>query len=144
MAEQDTVRLLRECDAGIRMGIEAIDDVLPHVGSDTFKSTLSESRSKHMELKQTIGKTLIDYQDEGKEPSKFAEIMSQIKTGFKMMVKPTDNAIADLITDGGNMGTKSLNRYLNQYQAADEKSRDIAKKLISLEDKLVFDTRKFL
>lgn len=28
MIEQDTIRLLRECDAGIQMGVSAIDDVL--------------------------------------------------------------------------------------------------------------------
>ena len=28
MIEQDTIRLLRECDAGITMGTSSIDDVL--------------------------------------------------------------------------------------------------------------------
>ena len=28
MVEQDTIRLLRECDAGVKMGISSIDDVL--------------------------------------------------------------------------------------------------------------------
>ena len=27
MIEQDTIRLLRECDAGIKMGVSSIDDV---------------------------------------------------------------------------------------------------------------------
>ena len=31
MIEQDTIKLLRECDAGIKMGIASIDDVLPHL-----------------------------------------------------------------------------------------------------------------
>ena len=34
--------------------------------------------------------------------------------------------------------------YLNQYAAADEKSKDITKRLINLEGKLVLDIRKFL
>ena len=42
------------------------------------------------------------------------------------------------------MGAKSLNRYLNQYKAADERSKDIAKKLIKLEEKLTDDIRQFL
>ena len=28
MVEQDTVRLLKECDAGVKMGISSIDDIL--------------------------------------------------------------------------------------------------------------------
>ena len=51
---------------------------------------------------------------------------------------------ADLITDGCNMGVKSLSRYLNQYQAADEETKDIAKKLIKQEEELSIHMRSFL
>ena len=40
--------------------------------------------------------------------------------------------VADLMTDGCNMGVKSLSRYLNQYKAADEQSKNIAKKTDSI------------
>ena len=61
-----------------------------------------------------------------------------------MGMDDSDQTIADLMTDGCNMGVKSLNRYLNQYKAADEVSRDIAKRLIDLEEQLAVDIRKFL
>ena len=63
---------------------------------------------------------------------------------MKMSMKDSDKTIADLITDGCNMGVKSLNRYLNQYEAADEVSKDIAKRLINLEERLAIDVRQFL
>ena len=56
----------------------------------------------------------------------------------------SDQTIADLMTDGCNMGVKSLNQYLNQYEAADEVSKDITKRLINLEERLAVDIRKFL
>lgn len=37
MIEQDTIKLLRECDAGIKMGITSIDDVLGHVKRKDFQ-----------------------------------------------------------------------------------------------------------
>ena len=49
-----------------------------------------------------------------------------------------------LLAVGCNMGVKSLNRYLNQYKAADETSKDITKRLINLEEKLTVDIRGFL
>ena len=63
---------------------------------------------------------------------------------MKMGIDDSDQTIADLMTDGCNMGVKSLNRYLNQYKAADEVSQDIAKRLIDLEEQLAVDIRKFL
>ena len=73
-----------------------------------------------------------------------AKSMSFMKTAMKLSVDDTDATIADLMTDGCNMGVKSLNRYLNQYKAADEVSKDIAKRLINLEEKLTVDIRQYL
>ena len=58
--------------------------------------------------------------------------------------KDSDKTVADLMTDGCNMGVKSLSKNLNQYQAADEPSKEIAKKLISLEEQLGVDMRAYL
>ena len=61
-----------------------------------------------------------------------------------LVMHESDHVIADLMTDGCNMGVKSLNRYLNQYKAADEVSKDICKRLINLEERLAIDIRDFL
>ena len=34
MIEQDTIRLLRECDSGVKMGISSIDDVIEYVSEN--------------------------------------------------------------------------------------------------------------
>ena len=70
--------------------------------------------------------------------------MSHIKTKMKMMSKKKDGKVADLVTDGCNMGVKSLNRYLNQYEAASERTKDIAKKLISIEKSLADNVCSYL
>jgi hypothetical protein len=126
------------------MGIEAIDEVVAKIDSEKFKSILTENRNKHIKIKHEVEHMLEVCNDDGKEPPAIAEIMSKIKTGIKLATNPTDKAAADLITDGGNMGIKSLNRYINQYKAADEKSKNIAEKLIELETELVSDVRIFL
>ena len=95
-------------------------------------------------MKHKIQELLHEYHDEGKEPNPMAKGMSWIKTNVKLVMKESDQTIADLMTDGCNMGVKSLNKYLNQYKAADEKSKDITKKLSDLEEKLVVEIRKFL
>ncbi|MDR0896569.1 MAG: hypothetical protein LBN04_01805 [Oscillospiraceae bacterium] len=144
MNQQDTVKLLRECDAGIQMGLDALDDVFPHINSEDLRETVSESRRQHRELRAKANDLLADHRAEGKQPPAIAETMAHLKTKLTMMTHPTDGAIAELIADGSHMGAKSLNRYLNQYKAADEASKDIAKKLIALEDQLLQDTRQFL
>ena len=144
MIEQDTIRLLRECDAGIKMGVASIDDVLDRVENETLKKRLSTCKKRHQELGEELEGLLNKYNDEGKDPNPMAKSMSWIKTNAMMLMDNSDKTIADLMTDGCNMGVKSLNKYLNEYEAADEVSKDITKRLINLEEQLTIDMRDFL
>lgn len=134
MIEQDTVRLLRECDAGVRMGISSIDDVLDNVHNEDFKKILADCKTDHEILRGDIENLLDKYDDNGKEPAIMAKGMSWIKTNVMLAMDDSDATVADLMTDGCNMGVKSLNKYLNKYKAADEDSKNIAKKLVGLEE----------
>ena len=144
MIQQDTVKLLRECDAGVKMGVSSIDDVLGYVKSESLHEKLDSCRAEHEKLRGEIEGALNRFHDEGKDPNPIAKSMSWMKTNLKMNLQESDATIADLMTDGCDMGVKSLSRYLNQYAAADEKSKDICKKLIQLEAQLAVDLRDYL
>ncbi len=144
MIEPDTIKLLRECDAGVKMGVSAIDDVLNYVHDETLKQYLIDCKNENDKLDTEIQEQLDRFKDEGKDPNPIAKGMSWMKTNVKLVMNESDGTIADLITDGCNMGVKSLSRYLNQYKAADETSKDITKRLINLEEKLAKDIRSFL
>lgn len=144
MIEQDTIKLLRECDAGIKMGTASINDVLNMVRSEDLKKLLTKCRDEHDKLGEELEGLLAKYHDDGKDPNPIAKGMSWIKTNVKLGINDSDQTIASLMTDGCNMGVKSLNRYLNEYEAADEVSKDITKRLINLEEKLTIDIRDYL
>jgi len=144
MIEQDTIRLLRECDAGARMGISSIQDVTDYVSDGELKRLLQECKREHDVLTDEINGELNRFGDEGKKPDAMAKGMSWLKTNVKLAVNESDETVADLITDGCNMGVKSLNKYLNKYKAADEHSKDITKRLINLEERLAIDIRAYL
>ncbi|MBQ1235780.1 MAG: hypothetical protein IIX72_02285 [Oscillospiraceae bacterium] len=144
MIEKDTIKLLRECDSGVKMGVASIDDVMDNVSSELFKRLLKDCRAEHEKLRLEIQSQLDRFHDEGKNPNPIVKGMSWIKTNVKLGMEESDATVADLMTDGCNMGVKSLNRYLNEYKAADEVSKDIAKRLINLEEKLAVDIRAFL
>lgn len=144
MIEQDTIKLLRECDAGVQMGISSLEDVEEYVGDKKLKDYLDNCKTEHEKLDKEIQQLLDKYNDDGKEPAAIAKGMSWMKTNMKLAMNDSDNTIADLMTDGCNMGVKSLNKYLNKYEGADEVSKDIAKRLINLEEKLAVDIRQFL
>lgn len=144
MSEQDTVRLLRECDAGVKMGISSIDDVLDYVRDNRLKTCLSDCLVQHEQIQNEISRQLQLHGDSGKEPAAMAKGMSWLKTNVKLAVNESDEVVADLVTDGCNMGVKSLSRYFNQYPAADEKAKKLASRLVKEEERLACQLRDFL
>lgn len=144
MIEQDTIRLLRECDAGIKMGISSIEDVLPIITDDNFRQILQENKTEHEKLQEDLQSLLQEYHDEGKDPNPMAKGMSWIKTNMELAVNDSDKTIAKLMTEGCNMGVTSLHKYLNQYQDANEKAKKLTEKISALEQKLAEDIRQYL
>ena len=144
MIEQDTIRLLRRCDAGIKMGISAIDEVLPHTRSGSLREMLLSCKDEHEELSEELMRLLCEYGDGGKGPNPIVKGMSWLKTEARLIASESDRTIASIMTDGCNMGVKSLSRYLNEYKAADEKSKSLAKRLISSEMRLCDGVRSSL
>ena len=141
MNDNDTIKLLQECDAGARMAVSSINEVLDQVKDREMKSLLCESREHHEKLGDEIHSLLTRH---GSEANAMAKGMSWMKTNLKMGLDSSDATVADLITDGCNMGIKSLHKYLNQYQAADKTSKSICGKLSDIEETLCKDMRKYL
>ena len=109
-----------------------------------MKKFLIKNKDEHYKLDTEIQMLLAKYKDAGKDPNPIAKGMSWIKTNVKLAVDESDETIADLMTDGCNMGVKSLYKYLNQYPAADIKVKNLCQKLIDIEEELCRDLRVYL
>lgn len=144
MCNDDTIELLQECNSGSKMAVTSIDEVLDKVESSELKTLLEESKEHHTKLGNDLHSILAEHGIEPKDPNPMAKGMSWFKTNMKIGVNDSDKTIADLITEGCDMGIKSLNKYLNQYKAADSSAKDICNRLISIEEELDKKLRKFL
>lgn len=144
MENKDTVCLLKECDSGTKMAVSSIDEVLDKVQAAPMKQLLTESREHHEKLGNEIHSLLLKHQSDEKEPTVMAKGMSWLKTNMKMTMDGSDSTVADLITDGCNMGVKSLHKYLNQYSDADNTSKSICNRLVKIEEELCKDLRAYL
>ena len=142
--EDDTIKLLRECNAGIKMGVTSLNDVLDHVNDTHMRDILQESKNVHEKLGDETHKFLNEYHDQGKEPAVTARMMSWMKTNVKLGGEESDRTVADLITDGCNMGVKSLYRYLHQYPSASASVQKLTEKVIAEEEHMIKEMREYL
>ena len=144
MRNSDTVELLKECSAGIKMAVDSIDEMVDYVQADQLKKTLTDSKRAHKRIEMECFRILKELNEDDKEPNIMAKGMSWLKTNVKLGIEQSDATIADLITEGSNMGVKSLNRYMNQYKAADDRVKSIAEDLIRIERQLIIDVSQYL
>ena len=145
MEFNDTVKLLRECDAGTKMAVQSLDDAMTKTHNEALIHLLTQSKREHSQLGDHLHKLLSEKGVSDKEPPAMAKTMAHIQNTVKLGINGSDDpGIAEFITDGCNMGTKNLAKYLNQYKAADESAKDLCKKLIELEEQLVQNIRIYL
>ena len=144
MPNEDTIKLLKECDAGVKMGIDGIEEVLDKVENEKLKSILEKYLQDHKKLEDKIKGELDKFHDEEKEPNPIAKAMSWMKVNFKLIKGEYDKVIADLMTEGCNMGIKSICRYMNQYPNALENIKKLCYDLVELEENFAKDMREYL
>ena len=137
---EDTIKLLKECNSGAKMGVESIDEILDKTETEDLKRILAVSKNHHNDIIKRSSEILLRNQIECERPAAIAKFMSKMKTEMKLMTGNADQKIAELMTDGCDMGIKSLTQYLNEYSAADENARELTGELIKIEE----DTREQL
>ena len=141
---EDTLHLLKECDAGSKTAVNSIKEVLDNVKSTKLISILTKSVERHEEIGNELHERLNEEGKAGKEPNVMARAMSWMKINAKILTEPSDKTIADLMTDGCNMGIKTLASYKNKYPNADKAAVRLADRIIGEEEQLIEDLKKFL
>lgn len=135
MMEEHSVNLLRECDSGCKMAAESLEQIRDMVSDQELWKDITESYEKHQELDAKIKKTLSAMEEEGKEPGKMASAWSWMSTEMRMLAKGGDKEAASIVTDGCNMGIKTICGYKNQYSGASKAVMEIADELTGMEEK---------
>lgn len=140
----DSVSLLKECDAGCKMATESIKQLRSYTDDELLRKTLSYFLNQHLVYGERCHILLNRDNEEAKDPSMVASIMSKISTDMKMLVDRDTKKIAKQALDGCNMGVKSLTEYLHKYANAEYEYKEMAKDLIEIEKKMSEEMLKFV
>ena len=143
-SEHDTVKILQECDSGVKMSVESLNDAADRADNEELRDMLRRSISEHESIGREIKEMLDNKNAPGKEPNIIASAMSKIKVGAKMMMNDGDETTAKLMYDGCSMGVEKLSEYVNMYSHAEPKAKNAAEKLIKCEQRLADALRQYL
>ena len=133
MPNDDTIKLLRECSAGVEMGIASINDVIEYAKEEKLRDILQENLTEHQALRDDISQKLDTYHDDEKSPHPIAKAMSWTKIHLNLLVNSSSKEIATLMREGCDMGIKSIQKYLEQYPTSNAEAKKYADRLIGIE-----------
>ncbi len=133
----DTVKLLKECNAGCKSATNSMEQVLPYTDNEALKSLIDEYNAKHIKLGDECHQMLNELKEEEKDPNPMAKAFSWISTEVKLMMNEDSHKIADLMIDGCNMGIRSVSKYINKYKTASIESMNLAKRLVTIEQEFM-------
>ena len=141
---RDDIELLKECDSGVKMGIQGIAAVIDDAYGDDFKNLLENYEEQHVKILGVIHEKLNEAGASIRGPHPIARAMANMSTDMKMMMNNSNEKIADIMMDGCNMGIKSVSKYMNQYAAASKETMQIANDIVVLEQNFMNDLRQYL
>ena len=141
---RDDIELLKECDSGVKMGIQGIAEVRDNASGQDFKNLLEQYEEEHVKILGVIHEKLDEIGVSGKTANPVARAMSNMSTDMKLMMNNSDEKIADIMMDGCNMGIKSVSRYMNQYAGASKEIMGIANDIVVLEQHFMNELRQYL
>ena len=144
MVNEDTFSLLKECDAGVKMATDALDDVRGYAATPEMRALLNTSRQQHEWIGREVEDMLKKCGGKEREPHPVARKMASVKTNVKLSADNSEPNIAEVIADGCTMGVKSLKGYLEQYKGAEVPARALCRTLVAVEEQLGTEIRQFL
>lgn len=140
----DSLKLLKECDAGLKMAIYDLDNINSGIKSEELKKIVEASRKEHIKIKSETENILKKSGEDEKDPPAVAKGMAYFKTNLKMLTEENDKAAARLLWDGCFMGIKTVIGYINEFKNAETSSKDVAKNIIKIEEQLLKDVKCYL
>ena len=142
---RDTIALLQECSSGCKMAIESMERIKTQVTDKQMIELINKYYEPHIKLESECREILMTAEEPDKAPNLMARASSMMQSAIEMGMNEDDTSeAAKLLTKGCNMGIQSLSSYMNEYKAADEKSRKIADRLRELETNMVGDLQPLL
>jgi hypothetical protein len=126
------------------MATNSMEQIGQFVSNSALAEVIAKYNHDHIALGEEIHQLLNKIGEPEQDPSPMAKAFAWLSSQIKMMVKGDTHQAASILTDGCNMGIKSLNEYRNQYSEADGAIVKICDRLIAIEKNFMGDLEKFL
>lgn len=140
----ENVEMLNYIYQNAEMGKVTIDQILKEVKDIEFRDVLKEQLKDYQYVVNRCDSLL---NAEGRLPKSIdvmPKIMSYFKIKFDTLKDDTSSHIAEMMMQGSNMGITDITRNLNKYKNVDDNIKDLASRLLKIEQDNVETLKPYL
>jgi hypothetical protein len=140
----ENIEMLNYIYQNAEMGKTTIEQILKEVSDLEFRDILKE-QLKDYEYVMSKCDTLLN--EEGKLPKNInamPKIMSYFKIKMDTLKDDTSSHIAEMMMQGSNMGVIDITRNLNRYDNVEDNIKDLASRLLKIEENNIEALKPYL
>lgn len=127
-----------------QMGIVGINDIISKVKEEKFEKVLNEQIQDYQNICDEALDIYIKYGKEKKELNNMAKMSSYMMSMMKTLKDSSTTNLAKMMMEGSNKGIIEITEKLNNYQGDDEEIKQLAEKLLKIEQKNLDDLKEYL
>ena len=130
----------------VKMGADAIINLLPHVKDDTVRSLMTLQLDGYERYAKRAAEQMLARGAKPKEEGVLTRVGARIGVALGTLMDSTTSHIAEMIVEGSNMGITDMTKLLNTYAAqggADEAVR-LAREVVAFEEHNLEIMKRFL
>lgn len=137
--------VLDELNKACVMGMDAIRNILDKAEDKKFKKVLEKEFDKYKDIHHRIKKKYEDYsKEEPTTTSTMNKMMTKSMTEMKLMKDSSDSKIAELLSQGTNMGIIEGRRLLNHKEKLNKEVEKILKDFIEMQEESIEIYKEYL
>ena len=137
--------VLDELNKGCAMGMDALRDILDKVENKKFKKVLEKEFDKYKDIHHRIEKKYEQYsKEEPTETTAINKAMTSMMTEMKLMKDRSDSKIAELLSQGTNMGIIEGRKLLNHKENLDKEVEAILNDFIEMQEESIEIYKEYL
>lgn len=136
--------LLDDSYKNVRMGTYAIDCIIEKIDNKKLEDLLRKQNRLYLEWTTRLEDFAKTNEYEIKDISGMLKASSFMSINMKTMMDKSTSHIAQMLIEGTTMGIVTLIKELKENPTAKEELKELAKEIISSQEKFVESLKKFL
>lgn len=142
--EERSMDMLNELYKNAEMGINAINTLVEKADDDKLKKELSAQLHNYRAMEAQIEREIKSRGQVADSTSALGRLGLRTSVKMNLMMDKSPSHIAQMMMEGANMGVIDLTRTLHKNMQVDPAVKDLAGKLLQVEQQSIEVMRKFL